>query len=183
MKLPCPSCAQALNLPDKLVGKTVKCPACQKSFSAPTPSVSIADYNLVIPESPPPSSAEELALRITDEANSDAPFSMKACPYCGAPWTANEPECRKCHYNTIMGKRMRRPKIRLLPNFNIQKLFLYAALIGAAYGAYWVFINWHRICDTVNNKLDNATRSAPSADDSSVLTRKNIAPTKKLSRD
>src|SRR5262245_54945349 len=33
----CPSCSSRMNAPDKLAGKTVKCPKCQSAFSLPAP--------------------------------------------------------------------------------------------------------------------------------------------------
>jgi hypothetical protein len=35
MKTLCPACGQVLNMPDRLAGKTVACPACKRSFVSP----------------------------------------------------------------------------------------------------------------------------------------------------
>src|SRR5438132_2773493 len=43
--VPCPSCGRELRIPDDLIGKLVKCPACSQTFtaslSAPTPSADV----------------------------------------------------------------------------------------------------------------------------------------------
>jgi predicted Zn finger-like uncharacterized protein len=43
--VPCPSCGRELRVPDELIGKLVKCPACSQTFTAslsvPTPSPTV----------------------------------------------------------------------------------------------------------------------------------------------
>ena len=193
MKVPCPSCAQPLTLPDKMAGKIAKCPACQKSFSVPGSGAKPGKPGLLarisgsrpgVPDAPPaPPSADELALRsVTGEAHPDAPPRLEACPYCGTPWREGQAECGKCHYNVVVGKRMHRHRTHLSLNFDVHKLFLYAVVIGLILGLYWLFNNWNRFRENVSNRLDNATRTEPSADDRELLIRKDSTK-KPLSRD
>src|SRR4029077_15339347 len=57
--IPCPSCQRELRVPDQLIGKLVKCPACSTtftaSFSEPTPPMEEeADQDTYGPQREPP---------------------------------------------------------------------------------------------------------------------------------
>jgi hypothetical protein len=77
---------------------------------------------------------------------------------------------------------MHRHRTHLSLNFDVHKLFLYAVVIGLILGLYWLFNNWNRFRENVSNRLDNATRTEPSADDRELLIRKDSTK-KPLSRD
>src|SRR2546429_590559 len=47
----CPSCRRQLRVPDDLLGKTVRCPGCQSTFTAEDPDA-VADVDVIEEEKP-----------------------------------------------------------------------------------------------------------------------------------
>jgi hypothetical protein len=56
--VPCPSCGRELRVPDDLIGKPVKCPACMQTFtanlSAPAPAEKAKPESYRVANQPPP---------------------------------------------------------------------------------------------------------------------------------
>jgi hypothetical protein len=164
MKLPCPACAQPLNLPDKFAGKNVKCPACQQSFDAPA-AIGVNEWSQNVDAAVP----DELALHsLIDKPDTSIPdpTNLEFCPGCSARWKKGARECKKCHYNAIAGAKLKPPnKHRGNIYFDWQKVFLYIAALGAAVGVYWVFNNF----EYIKRKYESAFDLGPPAPVTSPL--------------
>ena len=195
MKLPCPYCAQSLNLPDRFAGKTTKCPACQQSFMCPEiPEDPNAPKKKAAPaavaaaqhsDDVRPAGAEamavtpddELALTsLTDErdhAPPPDPTLLDNCPNCGAKWKKNSRECKKCHYNAIANAVIKPPpKRRMNMHIDWQKIFLYMFIVGVAYFGYFLYHGgWSKFSRTVNKEFDDAARGHVKAEDDAAMTR------------
>jgi ribosomal protein L40E len=121
---------------------------------------------------------DELALQEMDhkpDGGPPDPTALEVCPGCGAKWKIGAKECKKCHYNAIVGAKLRPPlKSRhgILSNFDIQKMFLYAAIAAIAFGIYWLVTNFDSLKRKGNDWYDNASRSRPTETDDTVMIRK-----------
>jgi DNA-directed RNA polymerase subunit RPC12/RpoP len=88
----CPSCNRKLNLPDDLLGREVRCPGCNFTFTAaPASETGVPPLRpeLVREEAPPskpPAPARLAAGRIGDEP----------CPMCGRPVPDDAIRCAYC---------------------------------------------------------------------------------------
>jgi hypothetical protein len=175
MKLPCPACGQALNLPDKMAGKVVKCPACQQSFDAPGGAEPAAggDWTKSADAQHSTVPGDELALHsLVDQQDTGAPdpTALEICPGCGAKWKKGSRECKKCHYNAIAGAKLKAPYKRSGNfYFDYQKVFLYVAFIALCFGIYWVYTNFDLIKQKFDKLWDQGSRQEVTPDSQSPL--------------
>jgi uncharacterized paraquat-inducible protein A len=163
MKLPCPSCAQSLNVPDNLAGKTVTCPKCKKPFQAPPPVAPV-------PAPVKPASSPDLELQPLEPSKQESqlpdPTSARFCPKCGAPWKSGEVICERCQYHIVAGRRVHLEReYRAESSSSLQKLFMYALALGALYGVFWLVQNWGSMKKKVENSLENQQQTAPAPKD------------------
>lgn len=87
VKVRCSGCEKVLNAPDKLRGKTVKCPKCQSPIKIPAPQKKKE------PAEPDPFGDDFLAdLDLTHAEDR----SQSICPRCGAPVTDDDIDCPAC---------------------------------------------------------------------------------------
>jgi len=183
VKLPCPYCAQQLNLPDRFAGKTTKCPACQQSFQVPGPEIGSPEAEAAAPQGNiapaiPKGGDDELALHsLMEEKKPSGPPDLKVCPACNAPWKKDSVECGKCRYNVFIGGKVKRgAKRRMSLNIDAQQIFLYAFIAGVLYGGYWLYNGgWNSVSKTVNKTFDDAARGHPSEEDDTVMKRRDAA--------
>lgn len=174
MKLPCPYCAQPLNLPDRFAGKTTKCPACQKSFEVPG-----------LPEGAPDAAKPNIAPTMpkdgvldqhsaAEEKKRDGPPALKTCPSCGAAWKKDATECGKCRYNVFIGGKVKRGvKRKFNINIDAQKVFLYMFIAGVLYSGYWLYNGgWNMLSKGVNKTFDDAARGHPTEEDDTAMKRR-----------
>jgi hypothetical protein len=196
VKVTCPHCSRPLNLPDRFAGKNAKCPACQQSFDCPElpPDPKAKPAKTAAPAKAPAAAAaapapamaahvsqgdpdDELALIDHGDPHEHDlppdPTTVEICPGCGAKWKKDARQCKKCNYNIIAGAKIKPPvKRRVKLNIDAQKVFLYMAIVGAAYGGYWLYHGgWRQISGKVNKEFDDAARGHVSADDDAAMTR------------
>jgi ribosomal protein L40E len=190
MKLPCPSCAQALNLPDNMAGKIVTCPGCRQNFVAPKAAPADQQDDLALQAaSAVPIRADGIQMggpaipaSATEDAGADAdyelvpqalheqpktlppnPAALEVCPECNARWKKGAISCKRCNYNAVVGAKLKAEvKRRGNSYFDYQKLFLYVGLLALAFGVYWVFNNLDHIKKTFDKGLDT-TSGQPAA--------------------
>jgi len=179
MKVACPSCSRPLNLPDQFAGKTSKCPACQKSFTVP--ELTDKDGQPIVITSVPIVPEDKLALANMVDKNPDAlngapdPTQIEICPSCGKLWKKGQKECKKCHYNVIAGMKLAAPRKKRLAdvaNLDVSSLVTYAIVAVIGYGLYWLYCNANDITRKGHEAYDNATRTTPTDEDNSAMTRK-----------
>lgn len=185
MKLPCPYCAQPLNLPDRFAGKVTKCPACQKQFEVPgppegSPEAAAAAKATAAPAAgnmapPVPQDGDDLALHsLMEEKKVTGPAELTVCPACNAPWKKDAIECKKCQYNVFVGGKVKKgSRTRHSINIDAQQIFLYAFIAAVLYGGYWLYNGgWNSVSKSVNKTFDDAARGHPSENDDTVMKRK-----------
>jgi len=169
VKLPCPYCAQVLNLPDRFAGKVSKCPACQQSFqvpgeAAPVPAAASAESSEQTTTSHKAADSlpgDELALHslMDQQDTKKGPAELVVCPKCQTDWKKGAAECVKCHYNVFVGGKVRGPKKRTMnAHFDIQKVFLWLFVAGLCYGGYWLYNHFGAIRRSGDKMFDDASR-------------------------
>src|SRR5262245_33664764 len=76
--IPCPSCSRQVRVPEELAGRTVRCPSCEATFTAPARAAEETPAETYLPQeepsarrgppaSPPPEREEELPEQGEDE--------------------------------------------------------------------------------------------------------------------
>ncbi len=100
VSIACPNCATTLKAPDEVIGKTVKCPKCQESFTA---QVGEQPAGVVLEEVPPQSAAQA-------PATAAAPQPQYAAPSQPAPvqtpvLTMPARQCVQCGFQGYMAKK------------------------------------------------------------------------------
>ena len=122
VKVRCKGCEKVLNAPDKLRGKTVKCPKCQSPLKIPTgkkkrpaPAAAAAE-----PERRPRRQAEheddlfgDLDLRRAEDRN------VKLCPRCATEVDPDDIECLNCGVNIstgVLSEKQRKARARKGPD-------------------------------------------------------------------
>lgn len=185
LKVPCPNCNRTLNLPDHFAGKQAKCPACMQGFAVPggadTGVGGLMAQAQAVPQPSAPAAvapSEEMAWRALagNKEEDQAPATARAidvCPGCGAKWKKGAVTCGKCYYNIYAAKRIRpAARGRLLPQFDVHKLFLWGLAIAAAYGAYWLYTHYTDIKHKGDKAFDDASRGNITTEDDTVMIRK-----------
>ncbi len=112
-KIRCKSCEAALNVPEKALGKTIKCPKCSNKIKVPAGKGGGAS------SSPSPKKKKKSAKAKAD----DNPFGFgnlddydmededsQICPYCAEDLDEDEIICRSCGMNIETGQMDRREK-------------------------------------------------------------------------
>jgi hypothetical protein len=85
----CPSCGRRLKLPMDLLGQEVRCPACDKLFTA-----AVEEAPLPAPE---PMRAVPMASPALPRHKIERPVRLAHCPHCGAMVEREARHCRKCN--------------------------------------------------------------------------------------
>lgn len=178
MKVPCPECGQTLSLPDRFAGKQTKCPACLKSFLAPGESDLAQAVESASKTKAPVAPPDDMALAALMAKKEEEPAkhtedALDVCPGCGAKWKKGASTCGKCYYNIYAARRVRPPsRGKLIPDVNVTRIFLYALVVGAVYGGYWLYNNYTDVKRKGSRMYDDASRSNINADDGAVMIRK-----------
>lgn len=113
----CPHCNKAIQIPEKLAGKELKCPACKKSFTAPSAKTrepaaagvaSAGSTAATRPSAPPPTPApapprtagtETIDMLTPSAPTASSPgTTITKCPGCSEPWTPGAVACMECGY-------------------------------------------------------------------------------------
>jgi HEAT repeat protein len=95
MKVTCSGCARGLNVPDKLIGRTITCPACKAS-------IKVEESLELAPEAPQPAAGPMAAPDMKRAPSAGTGPGM--CPGCGFPIPANKQICNRCGYNRDTGE-------------------------------------------------------------------------------
>jgi len=174
LQIPCPSCKTSLNVTDALMGKPIQCPSCKHPFI-------VGGANPIgAPSIPGPALAElpadELALQSPDHKDGGGPVdptSLEKCPFCGVAWKKGSVDCKKCNYNVITQRRMKRIGGGKRPfTVDTTKLFIYAAIFGVIFGIYWLGTNFDWLRRSGTEMYDNAARGTPTESDGAAMKRK-----------
>ena len=173
MKLPCPHCNQALNLPERLAGKTTKCPACQQSVTVPAlaEGAPTGEGGAPLPTMAQADAMSLGALMERKDAGREAP-KLSVCPKCQAKWKEGAFVCAKCNYSALLGRRLptsKKPLINL--NFDIQKVFLWLFIAALMYGGYYLYHHGADIKRKGDKLFDEAARGTPSPEDNTQVKR------------
>lgn len=117
-KISCPGCGQSLLAEDQLLGRTVKCPSCQapvlvERVEAENTSPGDAEddpYRLADETELPTRGRPSYTAMVEDGAQEPAAAEnddeVTECPACGVTIAAGEVECRACHYDIQLGRRI-----------------------------------------------------------------------------
>ena len=117
-KISCPGCGQSLLAEERLLGRKVKCPSCQtpvlveKADATDTDSGDAEDdpYRLADETDLPARNRPSYTATVEDVAQEPAAAEKDGeeteCPACGVTIPAGEVECRACHYDMQLGRRI-----------------------------------------------------------------------------
>jgi len=103
VKVRCSGCEKVLNAPDKLRGKTVKCPKCQSPIKIPAPQQKKEK------EEPDPFADDFLSDLDLSQAEDE---SQRICPRCGKSVGEEDIDCPKCGASLLAGGAIAGPASR-----------------------------------------------------------------------
>src|SRR5262245_14478628 len=99
--VPCPACGKHLQLPDALMGKSVKCPQCAQTFTAPAPASACPVCGAAIPDDATacPDCGYHTAPAAPAPAMPEADDKLNVCPNpaCGTLNPPGERLCQRCN--------------------------------------------------------------------------------------
>ncbi len=110
-------CGKALNIPDTMAGKAVKCPGCATVLKVPGGGAAKTPASATRPTAVKPASAKPSAAQLAAESDKrrmndlfdEEGFSAQVaqvCPACRAEMAAGSVFCTKCGYHRESGVRM-----------------------------------------------------------------------------
>lgn len=164
-----------LNLPDAFAGRTSKCPACQKVYTVPGVAAEAKpaseDNVAVIPRAGSRGEMASLQAMMDEDDENDTgpkpqapdPTAIDVCPGCGLKWKKNSRECKKCHYNVIVQRKLKpiaKPSnFKQAINFDVTQIFIWVLIGGVLYGGIWFYNNFNEVKRKGDKAFDEASQS------------------------
>ena len=117
-QISCPGCGQSLLAEERLLGRKVKCPSCQTPVLVEKTDPNNADsddaeddpYRLAdeteLPARNRPSYSAVAEDVVQQTAEAEEEGEETECPACGVTIPAGEVECRACHYDIQLGRKI-----------------------------------------------------------------------------
>ena len=153
MRQICPSCSQALDINDAMLGKLVRCPHCQLTFVSSVALAGAAAQKAAKPvdRGAVKSEGYELEGGADAEPQETGIQAPKYCPNCGKDWVRGKLVCGKCRYDLQL-RRVVIPEARFrMPKVDVQSLYILLAVVGLGVGGYFLFKNWNTIFSSINS--------------------------------